>query len=115
MKKTLLPTLLLFPYLVFAQSGGAPPAIHVTLLGTGVPLINTAGYLATGRATAGLLIEAGKERFLFDCGQNVLTRLYQSGSAVLNPNLGPNAALDRVFISHLHSDHMADLSALYAL
>ena len=47
---------------------------------------------------------------MFDCGQGVLTRLLQSGG----PSANPNAAVDRVFISHLHSDHYADLPALYA-
>jgi ribonuclease Z len=115
MKKTLFATLLLLPCLAIGQT--AAPAIHVTLLGTGVPLLNVAGYVANSRATAGLLVEAGSERLLFDCGQNIVTRLDQSGNAVLNSNFEnpPNVAVDRVFISHLHSDHMADLASLYGL
>jgi ribonuclease Z len=118
MKKTLLTILMSLPCLTFAQTTTKPlPAIHVTLLGTGVPLLNAAGYVAQGRATAGLLIEAGTERMLFDCGQNVVTRLDQSGNAYLNANIEnpPNVAVDRAFISHLHSDHMADLASLYGL
>jgi len=89
------------------------PIIKVTLLGTGVPLLNAAALAANGRALSGLLVEAGTERMLFDCGQGVYSRLVQSGggSATTNPNIG----VDKVFLSHLHSDHVADLGALYAL
>ena len=98
----------------------APPIIKVTLLGTGTPAAFAAGYYASGRVTAGLLIEAGGERMLFDCGQGIVQRLLQSGGSEQNvknpnPNLGPNVGVDKVFISHLHSDHMADLPALYSL
>ncbi len=93
-----------------AQTTPTQPVIKVTLLGTGVPLLDPAAYTASGRVTAGLLVEAGTERMLFDCGQGILTRLLQSGGSVMNPN----AAVDKVFISHLHSDHIADLAAIYA-
>ncbi len=91
----------------------APPIIKVTLLGTGVPLTNATAYVASGRVTAGLLVEAGTERMLFDCGAGVMNRLYQSGGA--DPVNDPNIAVDKVFLSHLHTDHMADLAALYSL
>lgn len=87
------------------------PVIKVTLLGTGIPLVNIAALAAADKALSGLLVEAGTERFLFDCGQGVYRRLYQSGGSVMNPNL----AVDKVFISHMHSDHFADLPALYIL
>jgi len=81
----------------------------ITLLGTGVPLLDPAAYLASGQVTAGLLVQAGPERMLFDCGQGIVTRLLQSGG----PSASPNVAVDKVFISHLHSDHYADLPVLY--
>ena len=98
----------------------APPVIKVTLLGTSAPLPVAAAYNAGGRVMAGLLVEAGGERMLFDCGQGVVQRLLQSGGTPQdvdnpNPNLGPNAGVDKVFISHLHSDHIADLAALYSI
>jgi ribonuclease Z len=94
-----------------AQAAGAQPVIKVTLLGTGVPLLNAAALEAAGRALSGLLVEAGTERMLFDCGQGVYTRLVQSGGSPQKPNIG----VDRVFISHLHSDHIGDLGALFAV
>jgi len=93
-----------------AQGIGEPqPIMTITLLGTGVPLVDPAAYVDSGQVTAGLLVVAGLERLLFDCGQGILTRLLESGG----PAASPNAAVDRVFISHLHSDHYADLPALY--
>lgn len=97
--------------LLNAQGSGLPkPIITVQLLGTGVPLLNPVAYVAFGQVNAGMLVTAGTERLLFDCGQGVLTRLLQSGG----PTDSPNVAVDRVFISHLHSDHYTDLPALYA-
>ncbi|HEX4138436.1 MAG TPA: MBL fold metallo-hydrolase [Bryobacteraceae bacterium] len=112
MKRTLLATLVALCSSVglSAQGTGEPqPIMTVTLLGTGVPLLDPAAYLASGQVTAGLLVVAGAERMLFDCGQGIITRLLQSGG----PSASPNVAVDRVFISHLHSDHYADLPALY--
>lgn len=95
---------------LLAQGPPLPiPIMTVTLLGTGVPLLDPAAYLASGQVTAGLLVQAGPERMLFDCGQGIITRLLQSGGPVSSPNV----AVDKVFISHLHSDHYADLPALY--
>lgn len=95
------------------------PVIKVTLLGTGVPLLNAAKLNDNGRALSGLLVEAGGERMLFDCGQGVYTRLLESGGSMtgpFNPNVqNPNIGVDKVFISHLHSDHISDLAALYSI
>lgn len=94
---------------LFAQTPAAP-IIRVTLLGTGVPLLDPAAYVSSGRVTAGLMVEAGPERMLFDVGQGIVTRLLQAGGSPANPYI----AINRVFISHLHSDHIVDLPALYA-
>ena len=85
------------------------PVIQVTLLGTGVPLLNAVGYLRSGRVMAGTLVVAGTERLLFDCGSGVFDRLYQTSSDPADPNV----AVDKVFLTHLHSDHIADLASLY--
>lgn len=100
--------------LLHAQTTGPQPAIRITLLGTGTPNFDPAAYLATGRVTAGLLIQAGSERMLFDCGQGVITRLLQSGDPDGMGPISPNIAVDKVFISHLHSDHIAEIPSLYA-
>lgn len=86
-----------------AQSGTAQPAaIKVTLLGTapGPPV-------RIGRAGISTLVEAGGERFLFDAGYGSLARLVESGL--------PMDAVTKIFLTHLHSDHLADLPALMLL
>ena len=75
-----------------------PPAdgvLRATLLGTGIPnpQIN-----AFGTST---LIEAGDEKLLIDCGRGTVIRLAQLGLGV--------GHVDRIILSHYHSDHYAGL------
>jgi ribonuclease Z len=79
------------------------PPIHVTLLGTSGPSVTTLV------AEAGLLIEAGGETLLFDCGRGAPERLAQLGPSKSGPRLGVN----KVFLSHLHSDHTKGLPILW--
>ena len=85
-----------------AQSGVRQPAIKVTLLGTasGPPV-------RVGQAGISTLIEANGERFLFDAGYGFMERLVEAGF--------PMDAVTRLFLTHLHSDHLADLPALMLL
>ena len=85
-----------------AQSGVRQPPIKVTLLGTapGPPV-------RVGRAGISTLVEAAGERFIFDVGYGSLGRLVESGL--------PMDAVSKVFLTHLHSDHVADLPALVLL
>ena len=74
-------------------------SLKVVLLGTGVgPLVNLQQY---GTST---LVEAGKQRFLFDCGRGATLRLAQAGV--------PIGSITRVFLTHLHSDHVVQLPDL---
>jgi len=113
-KRTLLTTLAFSTLGLLQAQTTQPPVIHITLLGTGIPLLNVAAYApgTTFRSNAGTLVEAGGERFLLDCGQGILNRLLQSGGA--DPVNNPNVAVDKIFISHMHSDHMSDLPAIYS-
>lgn len=88
--RVLLSALLLLPALP-AQ------VITATLLGTAGP------SLSTVQAEAGLLIQAGPETLLFDCGHLVPERLAQLG--IYN--------VTRVFLTHLHSDHTEGLPILW--
>jgi ribonuclease Z len=85
-----------------AQSGVKQPVIKVTLLGTapGPPV-------RVGRAGISTLVEAGGEHFLFDAGYGFLGRLVEAGV--------PMDAVSKVFLTHLHSDHVVDLPALILL
>jgi ribonuclease Z len=83
-------------------SAPAPGTLRVTLLGTGA-----GPPVRPGRAGVGTLVEAGDERLLFDAGYGVLRRLVETGR--------PMDAVTRVFLTHLHSDHVVDLPAILLL
>lgn len=70
-----------------------PKDIRVTLLGT------ASGPRAfVDKAGIGTLVEAGGERFLFDAGRGFMQRLVQAGF--------PMNAVSKLFLTHLHSDHV---------
>ncbi|MBS1694118.1 MAG: ribonuclease Z [Actinobacteria bacterium] len=72
--------------------------IEVTLLGTGSPIPDP------DRAGPSTLIRAGAQTFLVDCGRGVLQRAAAVG-------VGANT-LTALLLTHLHSDHIADLGDL---
>ena len=69
--------------------------IEVTLLGTGSPIPDPQ------RAGPSTLVRAGGQALLVDCGRGVLQRATHVG-------VGANA-LTALLLTHLHSDHIADL------
>jgi ribonuclease Z len=71
--------------------------IEVTTLGTGCPLPDP------NRAGPATLVRAGSEAMLFDAGRGVLLRL--AATPVRLP-----VFLSRVFLTHLHSDHITDFN-----
>jgi len=74
-------------------------SLKVVLLGTGPgPLVNLQQYGTS------VLVEAGRQRFLFDCGRGATLRLAQAGV--------PIGSITRVFLTHLHSDHVLQLPDL---
>jgi ribonuclease Z len=87
--------------LTFAQGASAVPTkdVRVTLLGT------ASGPRAfVDKAGISTLVEAGGERLLFDAGRGSMQRLVQAGF--------PMNAVTRVFLTHLHSDHIIGLPDL---
>jgi ribonuclease Z len=72
---------------------------RVTLLGTGHP------YPSPVRFGPSALIEAGGQRLLVDAGRGVTIRLWQLEI--------PLSALDRVLLTHFHSDHINGLPDLW--
>lgn len=72
--------------------------IEVTLLGTGSPIPDA------NRAGPSTLVRAGGQTFLVDCGRGVQQRLTAAGSSA--------GALTALLLTHLHSDHIADLGDL---
>ncbi len=72
--------------------------IEVTLLGTGSPVPDAR------RAGPSTLVRAGGQTFLVDCGRGVLQRLTAAGVAA--------SGLTALLLTHLHSDHIAELGDL---
>ncbi|WP_134429352.1 Rv2407 family type 3 sulfatase [Mycobacterium ulcerans] len=69
--------------------------IEITLLGTGSPIPDP------DRAGPSTLVRAGGQVFLVDCGRGVLQRAAAVGVGA--------AGLSAVLLTHLHSDHIAEL------
>ena len=77
-----------------------PTEMRVIALGTGTP------NFRHSQASASWLVELGNgDKFLFDIGTGSLANL-----AALEI---PYSLLDKIFISHLHVDHIGDLDAMY--
>jgi ribonuclease Z len=68
----------------------------VTITGTGVP------HVAPGRAGPGVLVESHGVRLQFDAGRATALRLAEAGVTT--------KALDALFITHHHSDHLTGLT-----
>jgi ribonuclease Z len=90
--------LFLFFMFLLPFNGFSQP-IKVTLLGTGVPQPSIERF---GPST---LIEAGSQYFLFDCGRGAAQRIWQQKI--------PLGKVNRLFLTHLHSDHTVGIPDLW--
>jgi ribonuclease Z len=82
--------------LIFGSRYKGVTELDIVLLGTGSPLPDP------DRAGPATLVRAGGLQLLVDCGRGVLMRLAALGVAP--------TALDAVFLTHLHSDHVTDFN-----
>ena len=104
-------------FVIFPQANGDPLVLRqrygdrqsakstdfkVTLLGTGTPRPKPDRF---GAAT---LVEAGGNRFLFDAGRGVAIRIRQAEGG-----RRPLASIDKLFLTHLHSDHVVGIPDLW--
>ncbi len=78
----------------------AEDEIRVVACGTGMPAARR------GQAATCFLVEAGDDKFIFDIGSGSMANL-----AAL---MIPYEYLDKVFLTHLHTDHMGDIDGLWA-
>ncbi|MDP8215174.1 MAG: MBL fold metallo-hydrolase [Candidatus Euphemobacter frigidus] len=69
--------------------------MKVTIIGSGVAVPSLR------RRSPGLVIEAGGERLLFDCGPDILRGLLSAGYR--------HQEIDRILITHFHPDHTLGL------
>jgi len=77
-----------------------PDEMRVIACGSGMPMPRLK------QAAACFLIELGNgDKFIFDMGTGSMERIYALGI--------PLDYLDKVFLTHLHMDHMGDLPAFY--
>jgi ribonuclease Z len=74
------------------------PAIRVTLLGTGAPPVRP---YRSGPST---LVEVGDQILVFDAGRGTTTQLTKAGIAF--------PRVDKLFLTHLHSDHITGIPDL---
>ena len=73
--------------------------LRIILLGSGVgPRVDLKQFGPS------ILIEAGKQRLLFDCGRGATLRMAQLGV--------PHGSISRLFLTHLHSDHVIQIPDL---
>jgi ribonuclease Z len=89
--------LLLTASLALAQP--VHPAIKVTLLGTGNP------RPVMNRLGPSILVEAGNQNMVFDCGRGCTERLHQLKI--------PFSEVTALFLTHLHSDHIVGIPDLW--
>ena len=73
--------------------------LKVVLLGTGNP------RPVMSRFGPSILVEAGEQKLLFDCGRGATQRLYQLKI--------PFTAVTALFLTHLHSDHTVGIPDLW--
>src|ERR1700727_156464 len=81
-----------------ARLGRIVAMIEITLLGTGSPVPDP------NRAGPSTLVRAGGQAFLVDCGRGVLQRAAAVGVGA--------AGVTALLLTHLHSDHIAELGDL---
>jgi ribonuclease Z len=74
-------------------------SLRVTLLGTGYP------EPRIDRFGPSILVEAGNQKLLFDCGRGATQRIKQLDI--------PFAEVDALFVTHLHSDHVVGIPDLW--
>jgi len=94
---TCLKGLLCFALLLSTAAQGQ--ILRVLLVGTGTPDVSMK------RFGASILVEAGGQKFLFDCGRGAVLRLSQFHV--------PLAEVNRLFLTHLHSDHTVGIPDLW--
>ena len=84
--------------LVMSSVAAQSPQLRVTLLGTGTPLPRA------DRLGPSTLVEAGREKLPFDCGRGCAIRLFESRIPLRDV---------RLFLTHLHSDHVIGVPDLW--
>jgi ribonuclease BN (tRNA processing enzyme) len=80
---------------------------RVVVLGSGTPVLDA------DRAGAGIAVVYNGRAYLFDLGAGVVQRAIEASRTHRIPGLEPTS-IDRIFFTHLHSDHVLDFAELAA-
>jgi ribonuclease Z len=83
----------------WSQSVADGDDFRVTLLGTGSP------QPTINRFGPGVLVQVGGQTLLIDCGRGITMRMVQAGVKL--------GAVNKLFITHLHSDHVVGIPDLW--
>lgn len=83
-----------------------PGTIRATLLGTGGGPGGGGRNMIAKRMNTTTLVEANGKLLVFDAGRGLVIRLSELGRDYL-------AHVDKIFITHLHSDHVTDLADIF--
>jgi ribonuclease Z len=90
----------------------ASDEMRITFLGTNFPPARRAQQMMSIFVEVGPWVQdpnggwgKAKDSFVFDCGAGALTNYSAMGIGF--------SRMDKIFITHLHGDHMSDLSAIY--
>src|SRR3954463_8730392 len=79
-----------------SRSSGPESALKVVILGAGGgPPADTQKYGPS------ILVEAGSEKLMFDCGRAAIIRFAEAGVR--------QHEIDKIFLTHLHSDHILSI------
>lgn len=89
-----------FAEVATAEDAPVETPIKVTFLGTGTPIPNPRQF---GQS---ILVEAGGEKLLFDCGRGCASRLWILDHDYLRET-------HHLFLTHMHSDHTVGVADLY--
>lgn len=89
--------LLMATIFLLTTPAGRAQGLRVTLLGTGSPQMYRSG--------PSILVDAGSERMMFDCGRGAAQQLFQLKI--------PPAEVRTLFFTHLHSDHVVGFPDLW--
>ncbi|XXQ30565.1 Metallo-beta-lactamase domain-containing protein [Plasmodiophora brassicae] len=82
--------------------GGVPDAdMSITFLGT------SAGGPSSIRNSSSLVVSTAATSWMFDCGEGTQHRMFRCSAPRMRPS-----AIDRIFITHMHADHVLGLPGI---